>query len=205
LEITGGRNRKPQRDGDFGHLCILTYLFKEETIMKPIAYILVLLLAALPAVASAEFYRYVDEEGNAHYTDDLSRIPPDQLPKIDQYEEAEREPASEEKVLPQEKKTSSTTSSPETEGREGTRSDLRERGAALEAEYEALMEERGQLDKASQEAKTPEERRELAEKIEAFNERMADYRKRRESFNKEVEAYNASLKEEAPSPKGEAD
>jgi hypothetical protein len=181
-------------------VCKRIFLTKEKTIMKPMKCVLFVVFLVLPALAWGEFYKYKDAEGNIHFTDDVSSIPSDQLPEMDQYEEADRRPVTKKPIKVKEE--GSKKSSPETE-EEGSGADLRERGARLDAEYEALMEEREQLNKATQEPLTKEGRKELADKIDAFNERLHDFEKRRQSFNKEVEEYNASLKKAPPSSEAE--
>jgi len=171
--------------------------------MKSMKWIIFVILAAFPALALAEFYRYVDEQGNVLYTDDLSSVPSDQLPKINEYKEANIQPVPK-KQVETEKEEEGASKGSSKKGEEGAQEpDLRDRQAKLQAEFDMLTEERAQLEKAGQEPLTPETRRELDEKIKAFNERREDYRRRRESLNEEVEAYNASLKKEIPSPKAE--
>ncbi|MDY6954564.1 MAG: DUF4124 domain-containing protein [Thermodesulfobacteriota bacterium] len=172
--------------------------------MKLIAFVVVLLVTAFPAPGSAEFYRYVDEQGNVHYTDNLSDVPAKERPKADKYEtlqgpsdiqESERDKQTEEAKEPAARQGDAG----------GEQPSLRERGAELDAEYHLLMKEREHLDKAASEPLTPAARAELAEKIKDFNKRMEDYEKRRTPFNKEVEAYNASLKESTPTPEAQTE
>ena len=169
--------------------------------MKLIACIVVLMLTAFPGLASAEFYRYVDEQGNVHYTDDLADVPAKERPKADQYDTLQGPPSAQGQS-DTEKQTEGTSKEPVArQGDDSTEQpSLRERGKALDAEYELLMKEREQLNKAANEPPTPAARVELSEKIKDFNQRMEDYEKRRIPFNKEVEAYNATLKKGTPAP-----
>jgi hypothetical protein len=50
------------------------------------------MLAALPA--AAEVYRYVDDDGNVRYTNDLTTIPPDKLYDVTKHKEFESDDAS---------------------------------------------------------------------------------------------------------------
>lgn len=50
----------------------------------------IILIAAMLAVppASAEFYRYVDENGNIRFTDDITMVPREQREKLREYQDA---------------------------------------------------------------------------------------------------------------------
>ncbi len=172
--------------------------------------LIVLIFAAFPALGLAEFYRYVDKEGNTYYTDDLSNVPADQRTKVDEYEELYIQSAPEKKseikkkteIKKQQEGASKEPLSKKDE--EGTKEEkLNKVGVKLQAQYQVLMEEREQLDKATKGPLTRDERRELAEKIIDFNTRIKDHEKTRQAFDKEVKAYNTSIEEEAEPPEGE--
>jgi hypothetical protein len=162
------------------------------------------MFAALPAFTSAEFYRYVDEQGNVHYTDDLSDIPAKERPKADKYDTLEA-PQSPAEPSDAKRPTEGHAQAPVVkEGEDNAaKPGLRERGAALDAEYELLRREREQLEKAASEASTPSTQAEIAERIKDYNKRMKDYEQRRLPFNEEVEAYNAALKKATRAPERE--
>jgi len=185
--------------------------------MKLRGWIIALTLIALPGFASAEFYRYVDQEGKTHYTDDIANIPADQRPHVSQYEDVSHRSNLKEET---------DTTAPEEESREpavrepavmrpqrepGVGEDekktadqeLRETGTALGQEYQALVEERKQLDEAAKRPLTPPSREKLIEKIRDFNSRIKDYEKRREAFNQDVEAYNAGTEDKGQPSEGE--
>ena len=52
-------------------------------------YVISLILFLFSATVFAEFYRFADKDGTIHYTDDLNKIPEDQLPDIQKYKENE--------------------------------------------------------------------------------------------------------------------
>ncbi|MBN1842559.1 MAG: DUF4124 domain-containing protein [Deltaproteobacteria bacterium] len=172
-------------------------------------WLILLVITGLPALASAEFYKYLDKNGNVRFTDNLANVPADQRSKVDEYENPPY-PSSQEKkteVEADEKLDREKSDQPAQAGRppkepliERMKSNaaaqkLKETGARLREEYEALMKEREQLDKISTIRMTPAARKELVEKITHFNARIRDYDKRKEAYNKETQAHNASIKD----------
>ena len=181
-------------------------------------WIIVLVLTGIYALSSAEIYRYVDEKGKVYYTDDLGSVPVDQRPKVYEYEEPYDQSAPEgepERKKPQTespegdfKETeevrlqtevpateAQTKQAPAIVGEEKTlEQKLRETGARLTKEYQALMKERERLDEIATKKLTRADQRELNKRIREYNSRTEDYEKRRAVFNKEVEDYNASIK-----------
>jgi len=185
--------------------------------MKLWGWIIVLTLIALPGFASGEFYRYVDQEGKTHYTDDIANIPADQRSRVSEYEDVSHRSSLKEETettTPEEESREPAVSGPEVmrpQGEPGVGEDetktveqrLRETGTALEQEYQALMEERKQLDEAAKRPLTPTSREKLVEKIREFNSRSNDYKERREAFNQDVEAYNAGIEDKGQPSEGE--
>ena len=172
-------------------------------------WMIVLILTGTSALASAEFYRYTDEKGKVHFTDDLGNVPFEQRPKADEYEEPYEELTQEGSVEEEEETETSedileetTEARPQQEAQlkevkeKTVEQKLKETGAKLQEEYEALSKERGELDKMATVPLTETTRKELVKKVKDFNLRSKDYEMRRKAFNKEVEAYNARIKEE---------
>ena len=73
--------------------------------MRVAQWMIVLILTGTYAIASAEFYRYVDEKGKVHFTDDLGNVPLEKRPKADEYEEPYDELTQEERVEEKEDET----------------------------------------------------------------------------------------------------
>ena len=172
-------------------------------------WIIVLILIGMYGLTSAEFYRYVDEEGKVKYTDNLANIPVEQRPKAYEYDESYDQFASPEGIERKKPETESPDGAPKEtedlrlqrealtkEGEEKTlEQKLREAGARLREEYQGLIKEKEELDKLTTRRLTETDRKELIKRVRDYNSRTEDYEKRREAFDKEVEAYNAGIKE----------
>ncbi|MGD8492931.1 MAG: DUF4124 domain-containing protein, partial [Desulfobacterales bacterium] len=57
--------------------------------MKAIKYLIFIIFLLFSANASAEFYKYVDENGNVKYTDDINEVPAAQRRNIRSYVESQ--------------------------------------------------------------------------------------------------------------------
>lgn len=172
--------------------------------------IIVLVLIGMYGPTSAEFYRYIDEEGKVRYTDNLGNVPVDQRTKAHEYEELddqfapknrvetekpEAESSAESRKETKEKSPKKETTAKEVEEKTQEQK-LREVGAKLNEEYQTLMKEKTELEKLSTSQLAEAERKELIKKVHDYNLRTEYYEKKRDVFNKEVEAYNASIKKE---------
>ena len=178
-------------------------------------WIIVLIFIGMYGLTSAEFYRYVDEGGKVRYTDNLANVPVEQWPKAEEYDETYDQFAPEEEIEREKPETESTDVTPKEtedvrlqreagakEGEEKTQEQkLRESGARLKEEYQALMKEKEEMDKLTTRRLTESERKELIKRVRDYNSRAEDYKKRRDAFNKEVEAYNASIEKEVQEPR----
>jgi len=49
--------------------------------------LMLVVILIVPTKSVAEFYKYVDKDGNVFYVDDLSKVPEEYRPKIDKYRE----------------------------------------------------------------------------------------------------------------------
>ena len=49
--------------------------------------IIPLVFLVFTGAASAEFYKYVDDKGHVHFTDDFNQVPADQRKQVREYEE----------------------------------------------------------------------------------------------------------------------
>ena len=153
--------------------------------MKSLIMMIVLILMAMTLPATAEFYRFTDRHGNVIYTDDLSKVPPEQREQVKSYQESKYRPPRE--AAPKDDQDKATDSTGE--DKEYTR--LRQQEEALETERNALKTERDRLNKEKIEAVTPEQIKEYNRSIVDFNARIQAYEEKRDAYAAEVKKYKA--------------
>lgn len=141
-----------------------------------------LLLMALPA--TADFYRYKDQHGNIIYTDDLSKVPPDQRAQVKSYQESEHKAP----PAPEPESTEDQASDENEDLKEQER--LLEKEKTLNKEYEDLMAEKAKLIADKKEAVTPEQIKMHNKKIIDFNARIQAYEEKRDAYSDEIKAFN---------------
>ena len=161
----------------------------------------IILIAALMAAppAYAEFYKYVDENGNIRFTDDITMVPREQREKLREYQDY----ADDAEAAPETSKTPATAppaETPEPDRAPVSDEDLIAQGkrleaerAALDTEYNALMEARRILEERSGEFRTKGSRKEYETQVIQLNERNAAYEAKRAAYDNEVLEYNAKL------------
>jgi chromosome segregation ATPase len=158
---------------------------------KALSWIILAIAMAQPCLAE-EFYRYVDQHGNVLFTDDLSKVPPEQRDKVTAYEQSESRPD----TGPTEKNgDNSAAPAAVKEKRDQERSRLEAMGQELDKEYQNLTEERDRLAKEKDQSVTNAQIKEYNKKIGAFNERIKAYEEKRTAYTDAVKEFNAKLKE----------
>ncbi len=146
----------------------------------------------LPAFVYAEFYRYTDENGVLHYTDNLVEVPVNQRKNVKQYKEEVEVLATEEKLPGAEKATKNKSLPFQGDPQAQT---LLKTKAKLDKEYAELTKEREKLESetgvfSTSEDFDKEEYGEYKERVARFNERKSDYEERVKVFEEIAGAFN---------------
>lgn len=155
--------------------------------MKKSVIIGILLVLALHFPAAAEFYRYKDTHGNTIYTDDYSKVPPEQREEAKSYDEYIPRPQTDSGESPADitEKESEIEEDANNEGRR-----LKQREKALTQEYNGLTAEREALDKEKKAAITKPQIKVYNKKVVEFNARIKAYQEKRDAHTIEVQKFN---------------
>ncbi|BBO67549.1 hypothetical protein DSCA_14790 [Desulfosarcina alkanivorans] len=159
---------------------------------------------ALVLPACAEIYKYVDENGQKRWTDDLSQVPKEQRPSAQRFESVEETPPEPDTAPAEETRpeaslaigavTADTPAPADALSREA----LEKEKADLDARYQQLMEERKELEQIKTEADSFEARALLNEKISAYNDKTKQYETQLNRFNEKIKAYNQEIISKTP-------
>ena len=164
------------------------------------------LLISFPV--SAEFYKYYDEDGNVHFTDDFNRVPPEQREEVQEYEESisddslqedseeeyEQEDSAEAETEEAYEEESETTAD-EAYDLDTKAVELDERKAAIEQEYQSLVKEKERLSEMRKKVKTQTAARKYNEDVKALNQQLTEHDQKRQALLTEIEQHNTRLAE----------
>jgi len=174
--------------------------------MRIMPWVLAMALLLSVGPVSAEFYKYVDDQGNTRFTDDINQVPPEQREALKSYVESESQPESgpapSGKPLdqPSENKQKAANiyadDEPQESTYEKTRKELEAMKSELDVEYRAIMAEKERLTQERELAKSREQIQLYNQKVEELNERAAAYEKKGAEYSKRVEAFNAEIAEQ---------
>ena len=178
--------------------------------MNLIKLFICLIFIFFSTTVSAEFYKYVDENGNTHFTDDFNKVPPDQREDVEEYdesisddslpEESAEEDDSAEAETEEEFEEESETAAAEPDDIDSKVIELDERKAAIEKEYELLTKEKQRLSEMRKTVKTQSAAKKYNEDVKALNLRLQEHDQKRQALLTEIEQHNAQLAEKTAEP-----
>jgi hypothetical protein len=161
---------------------------------KSIWAVLLIGVVLLAATGHTEIYKYIDENGQRRWTDDLSQVPKDQRPALQRpvIEESGntvgQPPVVQPQSLPEGESGASVANEPHVPV-ELSREALLKEEAALHNQYRQLMVERHQIQQALAESHDADGRAAIAERAQTYNEKAEAYDNRLDAFNQNVAAY----------------
>jgi hypothetical protein len=173
--------------------------------MNTTKYILLIAFLLFSMNAFAEFYKYVDENGDTRFTDDINEVPEAQRSKINSYvesqskevpeqQEAVENQAEPEETVPDEQQANfPDDSEDEAESLSDTKQRLDQMREELEEEFEALTTAKEKLAKEKDKAITREQIIEYNKKIDALNARVKAYDEKGKAYEAVVDAYNQRI------------
>lgn len=162
-------------------------------------FLIITLLLAAPAYA--EIYKYVDENGQNRWTDDLSQVPQAQRSTAQRFEseadaaaDTASDPAQEtQPESPVAIESALPDADQQGDGTEVNRELLEKEKAELDTQYQLLLEERNQLEQLSAEVLNSGARAEINLRISEYNAKTKTYEAQLNAFNEKIEAYNQSV------------
>jgi len=173
-----------------------------ETLMKYLKIFIIITFLMFSVGAAAEIYKYVDEDGNVHFTDDINQVPEAQRDKVSSYVESVSEDPPDQEITQENQSEQATTdqqanppdlSDDELQSLEDAKQRIDALKNEIDQEYEALMKEKQQLAKAKKQAKTREQIIAFNQKVESLNKRVASYEKKGKEDKAQVDAYNQRI------------
>jgi flagellar biosynthesis/type III secretory pathway protein FliH len=166
-----------------------------KKIVPAVVPLLLLLFFTVPS--NADIYKYIDENGQKRWTDDLSQVPVDQRNSAERMETEETfatppPDAEDGNAAPE---PSATTEEEISDTDEPNREALEKEKAALKIKYEELLQEREEIEKATAEAKAQGKRLEesMRKRITAYNDMVEAYEKRLTVYNGNVAQFNQRI------------
>jgi len=163
--------------------------------MNLIKLFICLIFILFSTTVSAEFYKYVDENGNTCFTDDFNKVPEDQRADLEGYKEYESDTDTDtvEKKAMKEKKIQDDNEN--SENLETFHDRLNNTRLQLLEEYEEIKKEKEQNIEDRKNAKTTEDAWKANERIIKLNKRQEELKKKVEAFEAERKEYRKQIEE----------
>jgi chromosome segregation ATPase len=161
--------------------------------MNLIKLFICLVIILFSTTVSAEFYKYVDENGNTHFTDDFNKVPEDQRAGLKGYEESDSDTDTIEKKAVKENEVQDDNKNQK--DLEKFHDRLNNTRLQLVKEHEEIKKDREQTIEDRKNAKDQKDVWEINKKINELNEKQEVLKKKFEAFEAEKKEYNKKLEE----------
>ena len=161
--------------------------------MNLIKLFICLIFIFFSTTVSAEFFKYVDENGNTCFTDDFNKVPEDQRAGLKGYEESEIDSDTDnvEKKAVKEKKVPNDNEN--IKNLEKFYDRLNNTRLQLVEEHEEIKKEREQNIEDRKNAETTEDAWKANQRIKKLNKRQEELKKKFEAYEAERKEYNKKL------------
>jgi chromosome segregation ATPase len=178
----------------------------ENLFMRYFKIFIIITFLMFSAGASAEFYKYVDDDGNVRFTDDINQVPEAQREKIRSYVESESPKPAEPEItgenkpdqVSEDQQTDFTDlTDDESESLDDAKKRIDELRNEIDEEYKALMKEKEALAKDKTQAKTRDQIIEFNKRVDSLNKRVAAYEKKGKDYQAQVDAYNQRITQQS--------
>jgi hypothetical protein len=173
--------------------------------MKGLTGAILIAVMVFAGPAFAQFYKYVNKQGQVRFTDDINQVPRDQRAAAQSYpgsqtpdNTAAAEPSAVKEEKPAVHKPPAASAASEGEGEDAiaaTRARLDAQKKEVEADYQALLKEKDRLSKEKGEKKTREEINAYNKQVEAYNQQAESFEKKHDDLRKLVDSYNTLVNE----------
>ena len=161
--------------------------------MNLIKLFICLIIILFSTTVSAEFYKYVDENGNTHFTDDFNKVPEDQRAGLKGYEESDSDTDTIEKKAVKENTVQDDNKNQK--DLEKFHDRLNNTRLQLVKEHEELKKDREQTIEDRKNAKNKKDVWKVNKKTNELNEKQEVLKKKFEAFEAEKKEYNKKLEE----------
>ncbi|MDX2438914.1 MAG: DUF4124 domain-containing protein [Desulfobacterales bacterium] len=161
--------------------------------MNLIKLFICLIIILFSTTVSAEFYKYVDENGNTHFTDDFNKVPKDQRAGLKGYEESGSDTDTIEKKAVKENKVQDDNKNQK--DLEKFHDRLNNTRLQLVKEHEEIKKDREQTIEDRKNAKNQKDVWKVNKKTNELNEKQEVLKKKFEAFEAEKKEYNKKLEE----------
>lgn len=162
--------------------------------------LLLIICIWLPSLASAEFYRYKDENGVTRFTDNLAEVPEDQQPKSykepDDFLTPEQRAEKARKESLEDRKARETAQKEEKKNRKEEKKsslkDMKKEKAALDAEYAKIRQDEQALVKEREKGLATSSIKAHNEKMLRFKEKVAEYKEKQKAYTEKLDTFNST-------------